>query len=187
MCNKCQKQLPAESFNKNSGNKDGLQYTCRDCLKKLYQKNKTVHQQRNREYYQQNWTRCQARKKKWAEENQEKISIYKRKYYLKKRQSTDGAFSIYKKDAQRRRLQFLLSKEEFISFKNQSCFYCGTPMRQIGIDRCNPDIGYRLDNCVSCCKMCNYIKRSMQLDEFKRHIQRIYNYLIKEDKNACRD
>ena len=44
-----------------------------------------------------------------------------------------------------------------------NCFYCGFLSEKTlnGIDRMDNNIGYKKDNCVSCCKNCNFIKKSL--------------------------
>lgn len=42
-----------------------------------------------------------------------------------------------------------------------------------GIDRVNNDIGYLIENCVSCCKVCNFMKRSMSKNDFINHVNKI--------------
>lgn len=88
-----------------------------------------------------------------------------------------------------------LSLEEFSTLVRGNCAYCGdSPQndnqwsrnkRKIsadedysfnGIDRVNSNIGYTLDNCVSCCPTCNSMKSDMDKDLFLKHITRIYTY-----------
>ena len=44
-----------------------------------------------------------------------------------------------------------------------------------GIDRVNNNIGYVLNNCVSCCKFCNSAKLDRTLIEFRDWIKKVYN------------
>jgi len=48
-----------------------------------------------------------------------------------------------------------------------------------GVDRVDNTVGYTLDNCVSCCKICNNSKATLTLDEWKDWIERVHKYLIK--------
>lgn len=90
-------------------------------------------------------------------------------------------FSEYKRNATKRNLEFLLSKEDFVDFMYGECFYCGSPPANCmkkqkvtgeefhqfnGVDRVNNEIGYTLDNCVSCCKLCNHAKKDLSKEEF---------------------
>ena len=43
-----------------------------------------------------------------------------------------------------------------------------------GIDRKDNNIGYIIENCVSCCGICNRMKMDMSYDDFLNHIRLIY-------------
>lgn len=43
-----------------------------------------------------------------------------------------------------------------------------------GIDRVDNSKGYIKGNCVSCCSICNTMKLSLNLEDFKEHINKIY-------------
>lgn len=65
----------------------------------------------------------------------------------------------------RRNVYWELTVEQFHKLTSQNCKYCSRPPMQVysnytynGIDRLNPKRGYILDNCVPCCKECNWIK-----------------------------
>lgn len=104
---------------------------------------------------------------------------------------------VYKRGALKRKLEYELTVEQFSMLTKQNCFYCGVEPLQItgrgkycninedyiynGIDRINNNIGYILDNCISCCKNCNYAKRSMKQKEFINWISKIYNNLKQKD------
>ena len=45
-----------------------------------------------------------------------------------------------------------------------------------GIDRKNGTLGYFLENCVSCCRPCNWAKRHMSYDEFMAYLQQLVQY-----------
>jgi len=97
----------------------------------------------------------------------------------------------YKVGAKNRNLEFLLTHDEFKNIIYKNCYYCGTepkhrnPARTKiiegsfkvnGIDRINSNLGYTLNNCVSCCSICNEMKMSRSIDEFKYQIEKIYIY-----------
>lgn len=42
-----------------------------------------------------------------------------------------------------------------------------------GIDRVDSAKSYNAENCVPCCKVCNYMKRSLSRSEFLSHIAMI--------------
>ena len=105
--------------------------------------------------------------------------------------ATNRLYQGYQKAAQYRNYEFKLTKEEFIAFLDKECYYCGKKdsnchKRQErlyyynGIDRKDNKIGYLLDNCVTCCFTCNYIKNDMSHDEFLIHIKLIYERKFNE-------
>ena len=88
-------------------------------------------------------------------------------------------YSAYLYRASKKNLEFTLTKEDFAKFTNDKCYYCNkktTEKHTNGIDRKNNDIGYTLENCVSCCSQCNYIKGSLTEEEFIETCKRISNY-----------
>ena len=104
----------------------------------------------------------------------------------------NAIFSRYKRQAKERNLEFLLSKEQFKKLTKKNCFYCNTSPTMVekhprmngvyvysGVDRVNNSIGYVIDNCVSCCWICNTMKRKLSQKEFFNHIEKIYNSHIK--------
>lgn len=54
------------------------------------------------------------------------------------------------------------------------------PIAYNGIDRLNPNIGYQKDNCVSCCTICNYMKHTLQKEDFLKQVEKIYDFCIKQ-------
>jgi hypothetical protein len=91
-------------------------------------------------------------------------------------QTLDYKFTAYKTAAKRRNFEFTLSKEQFSLFWQQPCFYCGSEILTIGIDRVDNELGYISENCVSCCPDCNMLKRGYSLEFVKQHISTIQNY-----------
>lgn len=123
---------------------------------------------------------------------------------IKARSEEHSCFTIvmssYHKHAKVRSLEFKLDRETFVKLALQPCFYCGTvesntmnrktkyqgvlSLKYNGIDRLNNDDGYLPENCVSCCKICNYMKRSLSLYEWKKHMELILNHLNMKEKQA---
>ena len=96
-----------------------------------------------------------------------------------------SVYSDYKCGARNRKLIFLLSFEEFKTITSQNCHYCGRPPEERvrkwpliinGVDRKESDIGYTLDNCVPCCKICNKAKMDTPYDEFIAWINDLWNF-----------
>lgn len=94
----------------------------------------------------------------------------------------------YKTDAADRGLAFDLSDEQTIDLLTKPCFYCDKDktgkhkygnwgiVEYTGIDRVNNLIGYNLENCVSCCKTCNILKKSITPEIIKK----AYEFLFGE-------
>lgn len=104
-------------------------------------------------------------------------------------------FIDYKKGAEQRKLSFLLSLEEFIKITSQNCHYCNLPPSQVipsnrakivyfysGIDRKDNSIGYEVDNCIPCCKQCNFAKSSRSYTEFISWLRRAGEYQNESSK-----
>lgn len=84
-------------------------------------------------------------------------------------------------------IQFNLTEDEFHRLTQHDCYYCGIPPSNVqksyknhgdyifnGIDRVDNKKGYQLDNVVTCCKQCNFAKRTSTVDEFLSMVKRIY-------------
>ncbi len=102
-------------------------------------------------------------------------------------------FGNYKSAAKRRKYEFNLTKDQFNNLIIQNCFYCNQEPNMIynyskkysntvnwntflynGVDRKDNSIGYTLDNCVSCCKICNNSKSILSLEDWLNWISRVY-------------
>ena len=47
-----------------------------------------------------------------------------------------------------------------------------------GIDRVDSNIGYEINNVVSCCNICNRAKSNMKLDEFNEWRMKLAKYAL---------
>lgn len=91
------------------------------------------------------------------------------------------------------------TEETFISFESFCkkidcpCFYCGAEKSSFkkdratdyvlyynGLNRIDSSIGYRDDNTVAACKMCNIGKAEMTIEEFKQYLTRLHDYQFSE-------
>ena len=86
----------------------------------------------------------------------------------------------YKRWAKARNLTFKLTLEQFLSFQNQSCNYCGELLDRIRLDRINNKVGYTINNVVPCCHICNKIKGANQQDIFIKQIEKIYLHQLEQ-------
>lgn len=107
--------------------------------------------------------------------------------------SFNNLYHKYKDSARIRNISFSLDKDVFRNLTKQNCKYCGRVPSQIvkdrngmfngdyihnGIDRVDSLIGYTIENCVPCCKICNYAKRNMTENEFFDWIRQVYIHSI---------
>jgi len=93
----------------------------------------------------------------------------------------------YKSSAKTRNIGWDLTDEQFRYLVTQPCYYTGRIPSVIevsksgeifvhgGIDRLDSHQGYTLDNCVPCCAVVNYAKRSLSYDDFLQLAEEIVN------------
>jgi len=126
--------------------------------------------------------------------------IYRNNFNAQKRRNPESVYRYiyeqYQSSAKTRSIDFNLSKEEHLEIVKQNCYYCGSepelkqphrgkgkyvgvPVPYNGIDRIDSNVGYKVDNCVSCCTKCNYMKSDMDVSLFTKHILKIANHLQK--------
>ena len=101
--------------------------------------------------------------KKWRERNPEKVKqINKAKI-----ENPIERYKFYKYKAKISGLEFKIEFDDFLKFISNKCHYCGIKEDEWnGVDRKYNNIGYILDNCVSCCTMCNVIKNDINYNLF---------------------
>jgi hypothetical protein len=103
----------------------------------------------------------------------------------------------YLRGAKNRNLSFEIEKKYFKEITQQNCYYCGIEPHQIinnknrngiyvynGIDRKDNAVGYTVENCVPCCKICNFAKKQMGEQEFYSWIDRVYHHIHRNDNIA---
>jgi hypothetical protein len=100
------------------------------------------------------------------------------------RTNLNRAFYCCQRDAKRRNIEFHLTKDEFMEIIKENCVYCGdiSEEKQFnGVDRVNSKGHYTIDNCVSACTLCNYLKHAMPIDIFFQRIEHILTHSRKID------
>lgn len=93
----------------------------------------------------------------------------------------------YRSCASSRKIGFELTVNEFKAFTKDPCYWCGAPPSQKcrngndwsiyvfnGVDRLHSNLGYTMENCVACCKTCNWAKHTMTPAEFVGWIKVLY-------------
>lgn len=121
---------------------------CKKCISKKSKEYSLIHKEdisKNNKQYKLN--------------NKAKISKQGKTYS----RTISARFSTSKSQAKRRKINWLLTLEQFEKLISLPCFYCNNFLDKIvetssGLDRINNSLGYNIDNCISCCKTCNRIK-----------------------------
>lgn len=111
-----------------------------------------------------------------------------RNYLIENKANIDKYLASYIQGARNRNIAFELSKEQFESLVSMACYYCAyhNENEVIGIDRLNSKKHYTLDNCVACCKICNFMKGTLSINTFIIQAHKIankcpVNEIIKEE------
>jgi hypothetical protein len=81
--------------------------------------------------------------------------------------------------AKTRGIIFELTADQVKSFWKKPCAYCGRAVETIGMDRVDSSKSYTLDNVVSCCTTCNYMKHVLTAGEFIAHCQKVVEHSSK--------
>ena len=106
----------------------------------------------------------------YYQRNKDSINAYNQNWL---NNTMRGRMSNYKCGASQRGIEWGLSEEEFLSYWKQPCYYCGSSIRTIGLDRVDNSKGYFVDNVVPCCTACNKMKVDMTQKDFLSHIRKI--------------
>ena len=108
-------------------------------------------------------------------------------------------YNTYRNQAKRRDFEFNLKKERFEELITSPCFYCKkietnkTAVQRSknlgnrfflhnGIDRIDNNIGYTEENSIPCCQTCNYMKKDMTFQDWKKHMELILTTLDNREK-----
>jgi hypothetical protein len=114
------------------------------------------------------------RMKKWREDNPEKVEQNNRA----KINSIKLQYGVYQRSAGLKQLPFEMTQDEFERVVKNPCKYCGIIQDKgfNGIDRIDSGVGYVIENSVSCCSMCNYMKNTVSASVFVRRAEHILTY-----------
>jgi hypothetical protein len=128
--------------------------------------------ERQREYARE-WTR---RKHASDPEFRRKRSESSRKW--QKANPLQHALAMYPRSARKRGIEYTLSDQELEKLVLAECQYCGAePAPVNGVDRVDNNTGYVSGNCATACSDCNYAKRKMSVDQFKRWIAKAARHM----------
>lgn len=104
-------------------------------------------------------------------------------------------FRRYKYHSEKMALKYNLSMPDLFEMCISNCYYCDIAPSQIlktkyrdpffynGIDRVDSKFGYYKENCVPCCKTCNYMKNKNEISLFYNYIEMIYKTNFYEEYN----
>jgi len=94
--------------------------------------------------------------KKWRENNPAKV----KEINQNKNNNILWHYKSYKNDANKKNIEFNLTEEQFVELCKMPCYYCDVIQDKEfnGLDKKITTNGYNVDNCVSCCRMCNFMK-----------------------------
>lgn len=84
--------------------------------------------------------------------------------------------------------RMLLDEDQQLALKCAPCYLCGVTF-SCGLDRVDSDGDYTVDNTRPCCSPCNYMKKHLSLDEFKKHLAYVLTHtatwVLKDVSNVC--
>lgn len=109
-----------------------------------------------KEYNNKNRNKINAMARIWSREHREQTKLYARTIRSK--------FKNLRSAAKSRGLKFSITENEYIELMKSPCYYCNgffpLPEAGGGLDRLNNELGYYLDNVVSCCSICNQTRNN---------------------------
>ena len=117
---------------------------------------------------------CYEKLKRYESQREPRVRNYKAESFTNKH----VAWNHYVKSAEKRSINFTLSKTKFNLLIMQPCYYCDyfKDSEVNGIDRINNNCGYTEDNVVSCCQACNLMKGTQHPQEFIDKLYTIHQY-----------
>lgn len=121
--------------------------------KKYYQVYRDKKKAEDEEGYRKH---CAEKMKEWRDKNREHVTQWRQQNINYKLKGIKG-------QANTKGYAWNIEDEHAKSLMSSPCFYCARndPTRVNGIDRMDSARGYEVDNCVACCKHCNFIKKSL--------------------------
>lgn len=148
-CSGC-KKLHAELTKKCSN--------CKECDRRYHEAHKEEKKVYHATYYEAKKTTILARSAEYRKENKEEIRARDNAY----RNTRKGKMRHIMSDAKKMNRVITMTDDEIMDMTDMPCEYCGVEtedkVNRNGIDRLDSSKGYILDNCVSCCGVCNMMK-----------------------------
>ena len=163
LCIKCGKSLDINNVK------------CKKCLE--IQKNI----EQNRPKRDRNWTQELLNNP----ERKEKRDKWQKEYC----RTEENKYNDYKKKAEKKERVFEITLEDAKQFFHGYCGYCNdkyngyeedsfssNKLKLNGIDRKDNKKGYTIDNCISCCKNCNFLKGALDPNTLIKRCEHILYY-----------
>lgn len=193
-CSVCCKSHPESEY---IGLK-GETKTCRECRDGFKRADDKRYNEHVKELARENAQKPERQevKKEWRENNKEKTIDYWIKYYctyIRKNITSDFIetnikiaeekhdlnYFYYIYSALRNKIEFEIDYETYLGLVDNHCSYCGIKRENgkfVGIDKVDPKRGYVRGNCVSCCKLCNFMKSNIDVTRFLNIVEHIACY-----------
>lgn len=132
----------------------------------------------------QRCTSCYEKQRK-TEEGRERS----RNYSEEKKANLDKYMISYIQCAKVRNIGFELTKNKFEELVCMACYYCGSfnENEVVGIDRLNSSKAYTNENCVPCCKICNFMKGTLSKNTFITQAHKIATHNPVEEMSDSDD
>lgn len=110
ICSKCKRELPYESFSKNSSSKDGYNSYCKECYKEYRTEHKDELSRKEKEWRENNKEHKSEVGKKYYQKNKEKISARQKEYNAAHQEEISLNKKIYRENNKE---QILLKEKEY--------------------------------------------------------------------------
>jgi hypothetical protein len=111
-CVKCNIEKELNQFNKNKRSKDNYNYSCKECKKLYYEKNKEIISEKLKKYYKENKEILIEKSKKYYKENKLKVTEIKKTYYENNKENLIILNRKYYQDNKEHYKQYCLDNKE---------------------------------------------------------------------------
>ena len=113
--------------------------------------------------------------KNWRDKNPEKT----KEINEKNKANNKCTLKNYKYSAYTRGIKWNIPDELALHLIASECHYCKEfdEYNKTGIDRLENNIGYLENNVVSCCEMCNFMKKELDYNNYKKKIRHILSWM----------
>lgn len=118
-------------------------------------------------------SRCRKCQREWNKSNGHRKREAQRKYAAK----PENRFKKYKRSAETRGFEWLLTRDEFMKHWQKPCVHCGATIETIGLDRIDSSKPYQADNVEPCCRTCNAMKSDSETVDWYAHMERIRKHV----------